>query len=226
MIHQHFSNDWQDILAEEIAKPYYQELQEFVAQEYATQTIYPPIEEVMTAFSKTAYQDVKVVILGQDPYHGPNQAHGLSFSVKPGIPHPPSLRNILKELQDDVGCPIPPHGTLTKWAEQGVLLLNTVLTVRAGQANSHQGQGWEQFTDAVIEKLAARQQPIIFVLWGKPAQRKKGLIQKYAHPHVILEAPHPSPLSAYRGFLGSKPYSKINAQLEAWGEQPIDWNLT
>lgn len=226
VIHQFFSNDWQTILTDELEKPYYQALQEFVTHEYATQTIYPPIEEVMTAFSKTAYQDVKVVLLGQDPYHGPNQAHGLSFSVKPGIPHPPSLRNMLKELQDDVGCPIPQHGTLTKWAEQGVLLLNTVLTVRAGQANSHQGQGWEQFTDAVIEKLAARRQPIIFVLWGKPAQRKKGLIQKYANPHVIFEAPHPSPLSAYRGFFGSKPYSKINAQLEAWGEQPIDWSLT
>ena len=225
MIHPLFLNDWQTILADELEKPYYEALQEFVAREYATQTIYPPIEEVMTAFTKTAYQDVKVVLLGQDPYHGANQAHGLSFSVKPGIPHPPSLRNMLKELQDDVGCPIPQHGTLTKWAEQGVLLLNTVLTVRAGQANSHQGQGWEQFTDAVIEKLAARQQPIIFVLWGKPAQRKKRLIQKYAHQHVIFEAPHPSPLSAYRGFFGSKPYSKINDQLEAWGEQPIDWNL-
>lgn len=225
MTHIFFSNDWQPILADELEKPYYKALQEFVTHEYATHTIYPPIEEVMTAFSKTAYQDVKVVILGQDPYHGPNQAHGLSFSVKPGIPHPPSLRNILKELQDDVGCPIPQHGTLTKWAEQGVLLLNTVLTVRAGQANSHQGKGWERFTDAVIEKLAARQQPIIFVLWGKPAQRKKTVIQKYGHQHVIFEAPHPSPLSAYRGFFGSKPYSKINAQLEAWGEQPIDWSL-
>ena len=223
---QFFPNDWQTILADELEKPCYQALREFVAREYTTQTIYPPIDEVMTAFAKTAYYDVKVVILGQDPYHGPNQAHGLSFSVKAGIPHPPSLRNMLKELQDDIGCPVPTNGTLTKWAEQGVLLLNTVLTVRAGQANSHQGQGWEQFTDAVIEKLATRQRPIIFVLWGKPAQRKKQLILKYSEQHVIFEAPHPSPLSAYRGFFGSKPYSKINAQLEAWGETTIDWCLT
>ncbi|MFJ7954091.1 uracil-DNA glycosylase [Lysinibacillus sp. NPDC096418] len=223
---QIFPNDWQTILSDELEKPYYQALRQFVAHEFSTQTIYPPMDEVMSAFHTTAYRDVKVVILGQDPYHGPNQAHGLSFSVKPGVPHPPSLRNMLKELQDDIGCPIPQHGTLTKWAEQGVLLLNTVLTVRAGQANSHQGQGWEQFTDAVIEKLAARQQSVIFILWGKPAQRKKQLILKYSQQHVILEAPHPSPLSAYRGFFGSKPYSQINAQLEAWGEQPIDWCLS
>ena len=226
VMQQFFQNDWQSILADELEKPYYQALRQFVAQEFSTQTIYPKMEDVLNAFSTTAYRDVKVVILGQDPYHGPDQAHGLSFSVKPGIPHPPSLRNMLKELQDDIGCSIPKNGTLTKWAEQGVMLLNTVLTVRAGQANSHKGQGWEQFTDAVIEKLAARQQPIIFVLWGKPAQRKKQLILKYSEQHVIFEAPHPSPLSAYRGFFGSKPYSKINAQLEAWGEQPIDWCLT
>jgi len=183
------------------------------------------MQDVMNAFYTTAYQHVKVIILGQDPYHGPNQAHGLSFSVKPGIPHPPSLRNMLQELQDDLGCSIPKDGTLTKWAEQGVMLLNTVLTVRAGQANSHKDQGWEQFTDAVIDKLAAREEPLIFVLWGKPAQRKKQLIRKYDTPHVILEAPHPSPLSAYRGFFGSKPYSKINQQLVEWGKQPIDWCL-
>ncbi|MFJ8514925.1 uracil-DNA glycosylase [Lysinibacillus xylanilyticus] len=218
-------NDWRAILTEEIEKTYYTKLRQFVADEYSTETIYPPINDIMNAFYTTAYHDVKVVILGQDPYHGPNQAHGLSFSVMPGIPHPPSLRNMLKELQDDLGCPIPQNGTLTKWAQQGVMLLNTVLTVRAGQANSHKEQGWEQFTDAVIDKLASRDKPIIFVLWGKPAQRKKLLIRKYSTTHLILEAPHPSPLSAYRGFFGSKPYSKINTQLVEWGEQPIDWGL-
>jgi len=220
-----FPNDWRTILTEEIEKTYYTKLRQFVADEYSTETIYPPINDIMNAFYTTAYHDVKVVILGQDPYHGPNQAHGLSFSVMPGIPHPPSLRNMLKELQDDLGCPIPQNGTLTKWAQQGVMLLNTVLTVRAGQANSHKEQGWEQFTDAVIDKLASRDKPIIFVLWGKPAQRKRLLIRKYSTPHLILEAPHPSPLSAYRGFFGSKPYSKINTQLVEWGEQPIDWSL-
>ncbi|WP_336636591.1 uracil-DNA glycosylase [Lysinibacillus fusiformis] len=220
-----FPNDWQEILAAELEKPYYHTLRQFIANEYSTHTIYPPMQDVMNAFYTTAYQHVKVIILGQDPYHGPNQAHGLSFSVKPGIPHPPSLRNMLQELQDDLGCSIPKDGTLTKWAEQGVMLLNTVLTVRAGQANSHKDQGWEQFTDAVIDKLAAREEPLIFVLWGKPAQRKKQLIRKYDTPHVILEAPHPSPLSAYRGFFGSKPYSKINQQLVEWGKQPIDWCL-
>jgi len=220
-----FLNDWRTILTEEIEKTYYTKLRQFVADEYSTETIYPPINDIMNAFYTTAYHDVKVVILGQDPYHGPNQAHGLSFSVMPGIPHPPSLRNMLKELQDDLGCPIPQNGTLTKWAQQGVMLLNTVLTVRAGQANSHKEQGWEQFTDAVIDKLASKDKPIIFVLWGKPAQRKKLLIRKYSTPHLILEAPHPSPLSAYRGFFGSKPYSKINTQLVEWGEQPIDWSL-
>ncbi|MFJ7982794.1 uracil-DNA glycosylase [Lysinibacillus xylanilyticus] len=220
-----FPNDWRAILTDEIEKTYYTKLRQFVADEYSTETIYPPINDIMNAFYTTAFHDVKVVILGQDPYHGPNQAHGLSFSVMPGIPHPPSLRNMLKELQDDLGCPIPQNGTLTKWAQQGVMLLNTVLTVRAGQANSHKEQGWEQFTDAVIDKLASRDKPIIFVLWGKPAQRKKLLIRKYSTPHLILEAPHPSPLSAYRGFFGSKPYSKINTQLVEWGEQPIDWSL-
>ncbi|MGE7986426.1 uracil-DNA glycosylase [Lysinibacillus fusiformis] len=222
---QVFPNDWQEILAAELEKPYYHTLRQFIANEYSMHTIYPPLKDVMNAFYTTAYHDVKVIILGQDPYHGPNQAHGLSFSVKPGIPHPPSLRNMLQELQDDLGCPIPQDGTLTKWAEQGVMLLNTVLTVRAGQANSHKNQGWEQFTDAVIDKLAAREEPLIFVLWGKPAQRKKQLIRKHDTPHVILEAPHPSPLSAYRGFFGSKPYSKINQQLVEWGKQPIDWCL-
>ncbi|MGY3186853.1 uracil-DNA glycosylase [Lysinibacillus sp. TE18511] len=222
---QVFMNDWQAILADELDKTYYKELRQFVAHEYSTQTIYPPMNDIMNAFNTTAYHDVKVVILGQDPYHGPHQAHGLSFSVMPGIKHPPSLRNMLQELQEDLGCSIPQNGTLTKWSQQGVMLLNTVLTVRAGQAHSHKEQGWEQFTDAVIDKLASREKPIIFVLWGKPAQRKKSIIRNYSTPHAILEAPHPSPLSAYRGFFGSKPYSKINAQLVQWGEQPIDWSL-
>ncbi|GLC87990.1 uracil-DNA glycosylase [Lysinibacillus piscis] len=222
---QVFPNDWQTILADELAQPYYQQLRQFIAHEYSTQTIYPPMSDVMNAFYTTAYKDVKVVILGQDPYHGPNQAHGLSFSVKQGVPHPPSLRNMLQELQDDVGCPIPKDGTLTKWAQQGVMMLNTVLTVRAGQAHSHKDRGWEHFTDAVIDKLAARDKPMIFVLWGRPAQQKKALIRRYPTAHLILESPHPSPLSAFRGFFGSKPYSKINAQLQAWGDEPIDWCL-
>lgn len=219
-----FENEWQHILQDEFNKPYYEKLRKFIAEEYSQGTVYPPKEDVMNALHTTSYSDVKVVILGQDPYHGPNQAHGMSFSVKPGVPQPPSLKNMLKELQDDLGYPIPDHGYLMKWAQQGVLLLNTVLTVRAGQANSHKGQGWEQFTDAIITKLAERQKPIIFVLWGRPAQAKKTIIAR--HPqHVILEAPHPSPLSAHRGFFGSKPYSKINEQLIAWGEKPIDWQL-
>lgn len=217
-----FENDWQEILADEFEKPYYQQLRKFVAQEYSTTTVFPSKEEVMNAFY-VSYQDVKVVILGQDPYHGPGQAHGMCFSVKPGVPHPPSLRNIFQELQSDIGCPIPKDGYLMKWAMQGVFLLNTVLTVRQGEANSHKGMGWEQFTDAVIEKLAKRQDPIIFVLWGRPAQSKQSIIRQSGAHHVILQAPHPSPLSAHRGFFGSKPFSKINEQLEAWGKQPIDW---
>lgn len=217
-----FENDWQEILADEFEKPYYQQLRKFVAQEYSTTTVFPSKEEVMNAFY-VSYQDVKVVILGQDPYHGPGQAHGMCFSVKPGVPHPPSLRNIFQELQSDIGCPIPKDGYLMKWAKQGVFLLNTVLTVRQGEANSHKGMGWEQFTDAVIEKLAKRQAPIIFVLWGRPAQSKQSIIRQSGAHHVILQAPHPSPLSAHRGFFGSKPFSKINEQLEAWGKQPIDW---
>ena len=214
---------WNDVLREEQEKPYFKELQLFLDKEYATQTIFPARNEIGSAFQMTAYDKVKVVILGQDPYHGEGQAHGMSFSVKPGVRIPPSLRNMLKELEDDLGCPLPTNGHLEKWAKQGVLLLNTVLTVRAGAANSHKGMGWETFTDAVIEKLSERQNPIIFVLWGKPAQSKIKLID--TEKHLILQAPHPSPLSAHRGFLGSKPYSKINSKLAAWGEQPIDFCL-
>ncbi|MFF3101053.1 uracil-DNA glycosylase [Viridibacillus arvi] len=224
MTKQILDNDWQRVLSTEFNLPYFLQLQNFLENEYATQTIYPPKSEVWNAFRYTSYDDVKVVILGQDPYHGAGQAHGLSFSVKQGVKHPPSLQNMLKELESDLGFPIPLDGTLTKWAEQGVLMLNTVLTVREGQAHSHKKQGWEQFTDTVIQKLSDREQPIIFVLWGKPAQQKKRLID--TSRHAIIEAPHPSPLSSYRGFFGSKPYSKINAQLREWGVSPIDFDLT
>lgn len=220
-----FDNDWQDILAEEFEKDYFIKLQKFVDEEYNITTVYPPRENVMNAFTTTPYSKVKVVLLGQDPYHGPEQAHGLCFSVNSGAPLPPSLKNIFQELQNDMGCPIPKDGNLLNWANQGVFLLNTVLTVRQGEANSHKGMGWEKFTDAVIKKLAERSQPMIFVLWGKPAQSKKKIIERVGTHHYILEAPHPSPLSAYRGFFGSKPFSKINAKLVEWGQQPIDWSL-
>lgn len=216
-------NSWQEQLAEEFQQDYYLTLREFLKKEYASQIIYPKMENIYEAFQRTPYEKVKVVILGQDPYHGPNQAHGLSFSVMPGVPLPPSLRNIYQELESDLGIPMSRNGNLTAWTNQGVLLLNTVLTVRGGQANSHRGQGWERLTDAAIQKLNAREQPIIFVLWGKQARDKKKMID--LRKHVVLEAPHPSPLSAHRGFLGSKPFSKINQQLITWGEQPIDWRV-
>lgn len=215
--------NWKDVLGQEWEKPYFVDLQTFLDKQYAEHTIYPARTDIGSAFRLTPFEEVKVVILGQDPYHGEGQAHGLSFSVKPGVRVPPSLRNMFKELSDDIGCEIPPNGYLVKWAEQGVLLLNTVLTVRAGEANSHKGMGWETFTDIVIQKLSERDKPIIFVLWGKPAQSKIKLID--TTKHKILQAPHPSPLSVHRGFFGSKPYSKINAQLIEWGEQPIDFCL-
>jgi len=220
-----FDNDWDAILANEFEKTYMQHLREFVEEQYNIATVYPPKEEVMSAFYTLAHKDVKVVILGQDPYHGVGQAHGMSFSVKRGVPHPPSLRNIFKELESDVSCKIPKNGYLMKWAEQGVFLLNTVLTVRQGEANSHKGKGWEQFTDSVIESLAKREDPVIFVLWGKPAQAKRNIIDKYGSQHFILQSPHPSPLSAHRGFFDSKPFSKINNKLKDWGKEPIDWCL-
>ncbi|CEG21882.1 Uracil-DNA glycosylase [Planococcus massiliensis] len=218
-----FQNDWQEIVGAEFDKPYYLELREFLKREYENETVYPPKEDIWNAFEHTAYRDVKVVILGQDPYHGPNQAHGLSFSVQPGVPHPPSLRNMFKELKEDIGCDKPKDGTLTKWADQGVMMLNTVLTVRGGEANSHRNRGWEIFTDEVIRKLSAREEPVIFVLWGKPAQKKKQLID--LERHDVIESVHPSPLSASRGFFGSKPYSKVNELLQARGEKPIDFCL-
>ncbi|MGB3260618.1 uracil-DNA glycosylase [Paenisporosarcina sp.] len=218
-----FDNDWQQVLETEFDKPYYLKLREFLIDQYAHETVYPPMDDLWSAFKETSYDDVKVVIVGQDPYHGAGQAHGMSFSVKPEIKHPPSLRNMLKELQDDIGCEIPKDGTLTKWASQGVFLLNTVLTVRAGAAHSHKGQGWELFTDEVIRKLSEREKPVVFVLWGRPAQLKRKLID--TSRHAIIESVHPSPLSAHRGFFGSKPYSKINEQLSHWGLDPIDFCL-
>lgn len=217
------SNSWQEVLDEEFQKDYYLALRQFLKKEYAVSLIHPDMYHIFEALALTPYEKVKVVILGQDPYHGPNQAHGLAFSVQPGVKIPPSLVNIYKELEDDLGIAPVSHGNLTAWAKQGVLLLNTVLTVRNGEAFSHRGQGWERFTDAVIEKLNAREQPIIFILWGKPAQAKSEMIDHSRH--IILKAPHPSPLSAHRGFFGSKPFSKTNDALIALGEEPIDWQL-
>lgn len=216
-------NSWQELLADEFEKDYYQQLRIFLKNEYATQKIHPDMYHVYEALELTPYEEVKVVILGQDPYHGANQAHGLSFSVQPGVKTPPSLVNIYKELKNDLGIEPVSHGNLVTWAEQGVLLLNTVLTVREGQAYSHRGKGWEQLTDAIIEKLNEREKTIVFILWGKPAQEKMKMIDKSRH--IIITAPHPSPLSAHRGFFGSKPFSKTNDALLALGETPIDWQL-
>lgn len=217
------NNSWQEILAPEFEKPYYRQLHQFLKQEYATQKIHPDMFHIYEALQLTPYEKVKVVILGQDPYHGVNQAHGLSFSVQPGVKIPPSLQNIYKELQSDLGYPPVRHGYLTSWAKQGVLLLNTVLTVREGQAYSHRGQGWEQLTDKIIEKLNERPQPIVFILWGKPAQEKIKMIN--TDKHVVIKSPHPSPLSAHRGFFGSRPFSQTNQALQKFGETPIDWQL-
>ncbi|WP_438296940.1 uracil-DNA glycosylase [Sporosarcina sp. FA15] len=216
-----FGNDWDEVLDDEFEKPYYSKLREFLKKEYEEEMIHPQMDDLWTTFKLTPFNEVKVVILGQDPYHGPGQAHGLSFSVKPGVKIPPSLRNMFKELATDINCLIPESGTLTGWAQQGVLMLNTVLTVRDGQAHSHRKQGWETFTDEVIRRLSERENPIVFVLWGRPAQEKKKLID--VSRHAIIESVHPSPLSASRGFIGSRPYSKTNQLLESWNETPIDW---
>lgn len=217
------SNDWLPVFQGEFRKPYYKQLYQTVMKEYNTRKIYPAPDDIFNAFQLTPFHKVKAVILGQDPYHGEGQAHGLCFSVKPDVEIPPSLVNIYQELHDDCGCYIPDNGYLTKWAEQGVLLLNTVLTVRAHQANSHRGIGWEEFTDAAIRRLNEEDRPIVFILWGRPAQMKKSMLTN--SNHLILEAPHPSPLSAYRGFFGSKPFSKTNEFLEAHGVEPIDWQI-
>ena len=217
------NGDWLEALKDEFKKDYYKQLFEKVNEEYRTRLIFPPANDIFNAFHLTPLKDVKVVILGQDPYHGNNQAHGLCFSVKPEVEIPPSLVNIYKELQDDLGCTIPDHGYLVKWAKQGVLMLNTVLTVRAHQANSHRGIGWEEFTDAAIRVLNTQDRPIVFILWGRPAQMKKAMLNN--PKHLILGAPHPSPLSSYRGFFGSRPFSKTNQFLEANGVEPIDWQI-
>ena len=216
-------NDWADFLTGELSKTYYRELRQFLIGEYHSRQIYPDMYDIFNALHFTSLASTKVVILGQDPYHEPGQAHGLSFSVQPGIDPPPSLQNIFKELADDLGCRKPNNGCLRPWAEQGVLLLNTVLTVRAHAANSHRGRGWEIFTDKVIAVLNEREKPMVFILWGSPARRKKDMITNPVH--LIIESPHPSPLSASRGFFGSRPFSRANEFLQRTGQQPIDWQL-
>lgn len=217
------SNDWLAPLSGEFRKPYYKKLYETVMTEYQTKEIYPAPDDIFNAFAFTPLANVKVVIFGQDPYHEPGQAHGLCFSVKPDVAIPPSLVNIYKELHEDCGCYIPNNGYLKKWADQGVLLLNTVLTVRAHAAHSHKNIGWEEFTDAAIRVLNEQDRPMVFILWGKPAQMKRAMLNN--PKHLILEAPHPSPLSAYRGFFGSRPFSQANKFLKVNGLEPIDWQI-
>lgn len=217
------SNDWLPVLAPEFRKPYYKELFQFVQTEYQTRQIFPPAQDLFNALHLTPLSKVKVVILGQDPYHGDGQAHGLCFSVRPDVDIPPSLINIYRELHDDLGCRMPDNGCLTKWADQGVLLLNTVLTVRAHQAGSHRGRGWEQFTDAIIRAVNSQNRPVVYMLWGAPAQAKRQMLDNPRH--LVLTAPHPSPLSAYRGFFGCRHFSQCNAFLEEHGEKPIDWQI-
>ncbi|WP_139492277.1 uracil-DNA glycosylase [Brevibacillus dissolubilis] len=216
-------NDWAPLLEAEFQEPYYQRLRQFLVDEYNSHVIYPDKYDIFNALHHTAYEETKVVILGQDPYHGPGQAHGLSFSVKPGVATPPSLQNMFKELREDIGCFIPNNGYLVPWAKQGVLLLNTVLTVRQGQANSHKGKGWEHFTDKVIEHLNNREKPIVFLLWGRNARDKKKIIT--APHHHIIESAHPSPLSAHNGFFGSRPFSRTNEFLQKIGSEEIDWQI-
>ncbi|WP_334077307.1 uracil-DNA glycosylase [Paenibacillus sanfengchensis] len=218
-----FGNDWDEVLQEETQKSYFQELRYALAREYKLHTVYPPKELLFSALKLTPYERTRVVILGQDPYHGPGQAHGLSFSVMPGVRIPPSLQNIYKELESDLGIPAPNHGYLLHWAEQGVLMLNAVLTVREGQPNSHKGLGWERFTDAIMMKLNERNEPLVFILWGSYAQQKGAFIDR--RRHKVIRSPHPSPLSAHRGFLGSRPFSQTNEFLKENGLGPIDWTL-
>ena len=222
----HIGNDWDDLLKDAFASENYQQLRRFLYHEYKTRTVYPDMYDIFNALKYTPYQDVKAVILGQDPYHEPGQAQGLAFSVQKGVPQPPSLVNIFKELQDDLGIvpPPPDNGCLVPWARRGVLLLNTVLTVRAHQANSHRGHGWEQLTDRIIELLNQREKPMVFILWGGNAKSKIPLIT--GRQHLVLSGPHPSPLSAYRGFFGGRYFSRTNAFLESRGETPSDWSLT
>ena len=215
--------DWNPVLRGELAKPYWADLQRFVATERGRATVYPPHDEVFAALHLTPFAEVKAVILGQDPYHGPNQAHGLCFSVRSGVPPPPSLQNIFKELESDLGLSTPGHGCLDSWARQGVLLLNASLTVRAGKAASHQGKGWEVFTDEVLRTVNTKPERVVFILWGASARKKKALID--TSRHVVIESPHPSPLSASNGFFGSRPFSRANAALVEAGREPIDWSL-
>jgi len=217
------SNDWLEILYDEFQKEYFFNLKSFLIEEKKNYNIFPKSKNIFNAFNTTPFTEIKVVILGQDPYHGFNQAHGLSFSVEGDTRNPPSLQNIYKELLDDIGCPIPKAGNLSSWAEQGVFLLNAVLTVRANEANSHRGQGWEKFTDAVIKKISDESLHVVFILWGRPAQMKKTLIDNTKH--LIIESPHPSPLSSYRGFFGSKPFSRTNIYLESHNKEAIHWCL-
>ncbi len=217
------TTDWNPILRAEFGRPYWAELMSFVAEERAAHTVFPPPERVFAALHLTAFAEVKVLILGQDPYHGAGQAHGLCFSVGDGVPKPPSLTNICKELESDLGLPVPDAGNLESWARQGVLLLNATLTVRARQAASHQGRGWETFTDEVIRAVSAKPEPVVFILWGASARKKKSLIQQ--DRHVVIESPHPSPLSAHRGFFGSRPFSRANDALVAAGREPVDWRI-
>jgi uracil-DNA glycosylase len=217
------TTDWNPVLRGEFAKPYWVELQQFVAAERGRTTVYPAHDEVFAALHLTPFAEVKAVILGQDPYHGPDQAHGLCFSVRPGVRPPPSLQNIFKELEADLGIPPPSHGCLDSWARQGVLLLNASLTVRAGKAASHQGKGWETFTDEVLRTVNTKRERVVFILWGASARRKKALID--TSRHVVIESPHPSPLSASSGFFGSRPFSRANAALVEAGREPIDWSL-
>lgn len=214
------TKSWANVLQNEFEKPYFKQLQEFLEQEYATYTIYPEMENIFNALNVVKYEDVKVVIIGQDPYHEPNQAHGLAFSVQDGVEIPPSLVNIYKEIESDLGITCKKTGNLLRWAKQGVLLLNTSLTVRRGQANSHRGKGWEIFTNEIIKFLSKREKPVVFLLWGSNAQAFAPQIAKH---HLILKAPHPSPLSAYRGFLGCKHFSKTNEFLKSQNQTPIDW---
>ncbi len=217
------TTDWNPVLAAELAQPYFAELRSFVDEQRRRHQVFPPTDEVFAALHLTPFSEVRVLILGQDPYHGPGQAHGLCFSVRPGIDVPPSLRNIHLEMESDLGLPRPDHGNLEAWARQGVLLLNATLTVRAHEAASHQGKGWETFTDEVIRAVAAKAERVVFVLWGSSARRKKALVD--TSRHVVIESPHPSPLSAHRGFLGSRPFSRVNDALVAAGRDPVDWRL-
>lgn len=216
------TTDWNPVLRSEFEKPYWGRLMQFVAHERATYEVYPPDDEVFAALHLTPLADVKVVILGQDPYHGPGQAHGLCFSVRPGIRVPPSLQNIHRELHDDLDMALPGHGNLEAWAGEGVLLLNTSLTVRANEAASHQRQGWETFTDEVIDTVNAKPERVVFILWGAAARKKAALVDRQ---HVVIESPHPSPLSAHRGFFGTKPFSRANAALVEAGRTPVDWTI-